>query len=406
MTTKLETRVKNVLLVLEKSGYSKHTISNYHIAFKRLLKKATEMNTDVLTEELKEKFLADSEDSRKGGYSHSRNCFQLSCVRKLEECEEKGYVGWKPFVESKIETPKRIYFQELHNDFLDYLKTQGKSKNTIASYRNVSCKFLSFVEELEIADNKTFSRKCIIDFFIELNDTWNPGSFRVAASALRSFLNFSKNAEMIEAIPKRLLKKTVIIPTFTIDEEKAIWSVVNSDSLCLRNRAIVLLLLLTGIRAVDIVTLKLDDIDWNCNLISFTQKKTGKSLTLPLLPVIGNAIAKYIINDRPKSILPFVFLSRVSPHNEIKDHSGCYYIVKKVFKLANIRLGCDEIKGSRIFRHNLASKMLCEGVSVQTISSVLGHSNLDTVDIYITTQGEKMRKCTLPVPSFPMNGGF
>jgi uncharacterized membrane protein YciS (DUF1049 family) len=119
-----------------------------------------------LTEELKEKFLADSEDSRKGGYSHSRNCFQLSCIRKLEECEEKGYIGWKPCVESKIKTPKCIYFQKMHNDFVDYLKTEGKSKNTIASYRNVSCKFLIFVEKSEIADNNTFSKKLIIDFFI------------------------------------------------------------------------------------------------------------------------------------------------------------------------------------------------------------------------------------------------
>jgi DNA-binding transcriptional regulator LsrR (DeoR family) len=62
------------------------------------------MKTDVLTEELKEKFLADSEDSRKGGYSHSRKCFQLSCIRKLEECEERGYVGWKPYAKSKFDT--------------------------------------------------------------------------------------------------------------------------------------------------------------------------------------------------------------------------------------------------------------------------------------------------------------
>lgn len=399
VTTTLENRVNNVLDILEESGYSKHTISNYHIAFKRLLKKATDMHTENLTEKLIQEFVTDSEDSRKGGYSHSRKCLQLSCIRKLEECEERGYVGWKPYAKSKFDTPKNLKFKKLRADFLKYLEVDGKSKNTISYYRNISSKFLIFIEKSSETENNIFTKELIMTFFIELNKTWSPGSFRTAASALRSFLIFSNNAELADAIPRKLLNKRTIIPILTQDEELAVMSVLTSNIVYSRNKAIVLLLLLTGIRAVDIVNLKLNDIDWNCNLISIMQKKTGKLLTLPLLPAIGNAIATYIINDRPKSSHPFVFLSRVSPHGPLEGHSGCYYVIKDIFRIAGIRLGNDEIKGSRLFRHSITSKMLHNGVAIQTISSILGHSDLNTVDVYITTNKEKMRQCALSIPS-------
>lgn len=398
MTTILEKRVNNVLCVLGKSGYSKNSISNYHIAFKRLLKKATYMKAENLTNDLIQEFIADSEDSRKGGYSHSRNCFQLSCIRKLEECEERGYVGWKPHSESKVDSPENLEFKRLQDNFIEYLEVDGKSKNTISYYRNVSTKFLLFVEKSCEIKMNVFSKKLVIGFFIELNKTWSPCSFRTAASALKSFLIFSNNLDLVEAIPNRLLKKRTIINVLTHDEEVALVAAIKSDVICSRNKAIILLLLLTGIRAIDIVNLKLGDIDWKCNFISIIQKKTNRLLMLPLIPALGNAIATYIINDRPKSSQPFIFLSQVSPHNPIEGHSGCYYVVKEVFKIAGIRLDKNELKGSRLFRHTITSKMLNNGVAIQTISSVLGHSDLSTVDVYITIDDEKMRLCALPAP--------
>jgi integrase len=122
-----------------------------------------------------------------------------------------------------------------------------------------------------------------------------------------------------------------------------------------------------------------------------------------LVPVIGNAIATYITKDRPKTNLPYVFLSRVSPHGAIADHAGCYSVIKNIFQIAGIRIGSDKVKGTRLFRHSVASKMLENGVAVQTISSVLGHSNPSTTDVYITTHKEKMRQCALPVSVIPMN---
>lgn len=404
--TALEIRVLKVLEVLKVANYSLSTISVYRIAYKRLLKKAAEMQIDTLSDELVEYFMNDSTNSRTGAFCYSRKCLHISCIRKLGECEEKGYVGWKPCVESKIAKPASIDFQDLHINFMEYLETERKSKNTIDSYRNISCKFLLFIERIGHTSLREVPLASIYEFFIDLKGTWNTGSLRTAAAGLRSFLSFAEEEnKLLAVVPEKLLRKRSIIPVLTQEEELAVWAVLRTDAVSSRDKAIILLLLLTGLRAVDIVNLKLSDIDWKCDIISINQKKTSQPLVLPLLPAIGNAIATYITNDRPQSNSPHVFLRYSAPHTPIKDHAGCYSVVRHIFTLAEIRLETDEIKGTRLLRHHMASKMLKNGVPVQTISLVLGHTNPNSTDIYLTTDDEKMRECALPLSVIPMKVG-
>jgi integrase len=108
----------------------------------------------------------------------------------------------------------------------------------------------------------------------------------------------------------------------TEEEEQAVWDVLQTDTVISRDKAIMVLALLTGIRAVDILNLKLGDIDWQGDLINIIQKKTNEPLGLPLLPAIGNALVRYIMNDRPKSDSPYIFLSINAPHQPLKEHSA------------------------------------------------------------------------------------
>lgn len=209
-------------------------------------------------------------------------------------------------------------------------------------------------------------------FFIELRGTWDAGSLRTAAAGLRSFLGFADDGRLLPAVPKRLLRKREIIPVLKQEEEQAIWDVIKTDAVPLRDKAVMTLSLLTGLRAVDIVNLRVKDIDWQRDVININQRKTNEPLVLPLLPAIGNALARYIMNDRPESNSQYVFLSHHAPHQPLKDHASCYAIVRRIFSSAGVRLG-NELKGTRLLRHHVASKMLSKGVAVQTISFTLGH---------------------------------
>jgi site-specific recombinase XerD len=403
--TALESCVEKVLEELRKAGYCQSTILYYKRAYGRLLKAAANMQTDTFNDALAEYFANDSANTKTGQYCHLRKRLHNSCIRKLRECEEKGYVGWKPCVKSKVNKPVTIGFQNIHADFLEYLKSEKKSKNTIDSYRNISCKFLTFIEKLGYTCLKTVPLELIHEFFCEIRSTWDSGSLRTAASGLRSFLSFVENGgRLLAAVPNKLLRKRTIIPVLTQEEEQAVWDVLKTDAISSRDKAIMVLALLTGLRAVDIVNLRLNDIDWKCDVISISQRKTKEPLILPLLPAIGNAMLKYIVNERPKSDSSYVFLSCNAPNKPLKEHSSCYAIVRNIFFRAGVRSG-NELKGTRLLRHHMASKMLKKGVAVQTISLTLGHVNPNSAEIYLTTDEKKLRECALTLSIIPVKVG-
>jgi site-specific recombinase XerD len=403
--TALENSVEKVLEELRKTRYCQSTIRIFQRAYGRLLRSAAIMQIDTFNEVLANHFENDSANVKTGQYCHTRKLLHNSCIRKIRELEEKGYIGWKTCVESKIEKPVTIGFQTIHAEFLEYLQAEQKSKNTIDSYRNISCKFLAFVERLGCTDLRNVPMELIHEFFCELRSTWDSGSLRTAASGLRSFLRFTEDVEkLLTAVPEKLLKKRTIIPVLTQEEEQSVWDVLKTGAVSSRDKAIMVLSLLTGLRAVDILNLKLSDIDWQCDVISINQRKTNKPLVLPLLPAIGNAMARYIVNDRPKTDSPHVFLSYKAPHKPLKEHAGCYAVVRNVFSRAGVRLG-SELKGTRLLRHHVASKMLKNGVAVQTISLTLGHANPNSADIYLTTDEKKMRDCALTLSAIPMKVG-
>ena len=403
--TDLENSVEKVIEELRKAGYCQSTIRVFQRVYGRLLRSAAVMQIDTFSDVLVNYFANDSVNIKTGHYCHSRKKLHSSCIRKLREFEEKGYVGWKPCVESKVDMPVTIGFQNIHVEFLEYLKAERKSKNTIDSYRNISCKFLTFIESLGYIRLRNVPLELIHEFFCELRGTWDSGSLRTAASGLRSFLRFTEDGgKLLMAVPDKLLRKRSIIPVLTREEEQAVWDVLKTDGVYSRDKAIMVLALLTGLRAVDILNLRLSDIDWQCDVINITQRKTNEPLVLPLLPAIGNAMARYIVNERPKTASPYVFLSCNAPHQPLKEHSACYAIVRNIFLRAGVRLG-NELKGTRLLRHHVASKMLKKGVAVQTISLTLGHVNPNSADIYLTADEEKMRDCALTLSAIPMKVG-
>jgi integrase len=187
-----------------------------------------------------------------------------------------------------------------------------------------------------------------------------------------------------------------IIPTLSDEENQRIRDSINSEKVTLRDAAVVITGLSCGIRACDLIKLRLSDIDWLNDTITFKQSKTGNIVCLPLTPIIGNAIARYISEERPQASNDFVFVRQLAPFNPLTDHAACHAIVSRVFKKAGIDKS-DRISGMHMLRHNAASTMVNNEVPIETIAAILGHSSPDTTDIYITTNEKKLKDCVLPM---------
>ena len=163
-----------------------------------------------------------------------------------------------------------------------------------------------------------------------------------------------------------------------------------------RDAAITLLALTTGLRACDIVGLRLGDIDWRGHTIGIVQQKTGNPLTLPLPALLVGRLADYVLGERPRSVDDHLFLRSVAPHTRLADHATVHVVIVATFRKAGVT---DVKAGTRFLRHNAASRLLAAAVPLPTISAVLGHARPESTNQYMSVDRMRLLDCVLPVPA-------
>ena len=187
-----------------------------------------------------------------------------------------------------------------------------------------------------------------------------------------------------------------------LDKLKDFLSAENTD-ISLRDKAILIIAIYTGLRRCDIRTMRLNDIDWVNNLISVVQSKTGNSLTLPLRPVVGNAIWNYIEHERPDTECNNVFITTYRIKKELTSTS-INQIVQSVFKKINIRQDKGKA-GLHLFRHNMATRLLTNGVQAPVITEILGHASPVSLESYLAVDFIRLKDCALSIEGYPVRKG-
>lgn len=396
---------ESVLLEIGKFGLSFATNRYYRQACNSFKAFAAARDVNSFSESLVRSFLEDTEGKYKiGAVSKSKRQFLRRASLLLSEYVANETIDWKPYVFKHQPMPTSQEFLFLHSSFIDNLRFSGRSSNTIQSANNSVRQFLLLLEDSGCSTLSMATPAMVPAFFQHLLATYRPTSIRTVAANIRTFLSFVEGAErLLAAVPSRFVRQKTIIPILSDNERDALQSVLKTLK-PLRDKAIILLAFRTGLRAVDIVKMTLSDIDWVNDTISIRQSKTRNAFNIPLTADVGNVLSDYILNERPKTDNPCVFLSLGGPIRPLSGHSACYGLVRRAFQHAGIRLG-NERKGIHLMRHSLACRMLSKGVAVTTISSVLGHSNKSSTDVYLQTDEARMRACALGITNIPMNCG-
>lgn len=169
-----------------------------------------------------------------------------------------------------------------------------------------------------------------------------------------------------------------------------------------RDYAMLLLATRLGIRSGDIVRLTFKDIDTSRGIIQFAQEKTGGQISLPLIQEVSDALEDYIYHSRPASSESRIFLRSFAPYTPITT-SVIRFAVTKYFKKAGVDT-TGKKHGPHTFRSSLASSMVNDGHSYESIRTILGHTDPDAVKHYAKLDIERLRTCALPVP--PPSGSF
>lgn len=157
-----------------------------------------------------------------------------------------------------------------------------------------------------------------------------------------------------------------------------------------RDYAILLLLVRLGLRAGEVVALKLDDLDWRAGEL-VVRGKGGRRDVLPLAVDVGEALAAYL-RDRPRCEYREVFVKMMGPPVPITRHT-----VSAVVRDACIRAGIGRVCPHQL-RHTAASAMLGAGASLAEIAQVLRHSQQQTTAIYARVDRDALRTLALPWP--------
>ena len=394
--------VENVLQEIGKFGLDPATINHYRQTYKRLKEYAAARNVERYCDGLIRSFLQDKENQHKAGtIGRSRHAHLRRASLILREYVANGAIRWAIYTCERHPMPKSRELLLLHESFMDYLKVTNKSANTIQSCTNSVRQLLLFLEDHGCTTLALASVALVPAFFQHLLATYRPTSIRTVASNIRSFLRFCKADRLLAAVPSRCVRNKPIIPILSEQETATLETLLHGESLSFRDKAIILLALRTGLRSVDILSLRLADIDWINDTITVTQSKTGHALQIPLPADVGNALSAYLLDERPSADTPYVFLRCQAPFTVLSDHSACYAVLRRAFLQAGIRVG-SERKGLHLLRHSAASRLLSKGVPVTTISTLLGHAHKASTDVYLATDQQRMRECALDLAQIPV----
>jgi integrase len=162
-----------------------------------------------------------------------------------------------------------------------------------------------------------------------------------------------------------------------------------------RDYAILMMLAKLGLRADEVATLTLDDIDWRSSEM-LVRAKGRQRARMPIPPDVGAAIVAYLRNGRPKSSCRRLFIRTLAPH--VGFASGC--AITMIAKTALDRVGIEGCahRGAHIFRHSLATELLRSGATLTEIGQLLRHQSHDTTRIYAKVDIEALRTLSLPWP--------
>ena len=165
----------------------------------------------------------------------------------------------------------------------------------------------------------------------------------------------------------------------------------------LRDYAILILLSSYGLRAGEVTTLRLSDVDWQRDVLRIQHSKSGESSEMPLLPTVGNAILNYLQKGRPKTDVREIFIRHRAPYRHYPSGSSLYRLVRNRITAAGIEP--QGRRGSHAFRHARAVSMLRAAVPIKEIGDLLGHRSAHATAAYLKLATEDLRVVALEIPA-------
>jgi site-specific recombinase XerD len=271
---------------------------------------------------------------------------------------------------------------------------------TIVRHLPVIRRFLHEVCPAGDDDLGKIGQEDVIGYIERHAQDWSPRTGKTMCWSLRAFLRYLYHqglnpCALAGCVPSMRRWKLSTLPTYltAAQVQKALDGCDKATAMGRRDYAILMMLAKLGLRADEVATLTLDDIDWRASEM-LVRAKGRQRARMPIPPDVGAAVVAYLRNGRPKSASRTLFVRMLAPH--VGFASGC--AITMIAKAALDRVGIEGCahRGAHIFRHSLATELLRSGATLSEIGQLLRHESHDTTRIYAKVDIEALRTLSLP----------
>ena len=279
--------------------------------------------------------------------------------------------------------------------------------NTRCDIRWVTHKYFNWLEGQGFIDMAGVGAVHIQKFLLACSEQYPPSTIHNIRLYLKKLYVFLYTTEQADDDYSALF-------SFAVNREKKVFPVLPKSDIAKlldtidrsktkgkRNYAIMMLGTVLGLRACDIVALKLTDIDWLRGEIHIVQSKTTNPVILPLTQDVGEALKDYILNARPSAVNNEIFLRIKAPHTKLASA----VTVGDIYRDCCVAAGLPANKRFHNLRRALGTSMVTNGVSVYDVAQVFGDKNVNSTKPYLVTDAEHLKMCALSFEGIAPAGG-
>ncbi len=383
-------------------GYSEKTIQAHRRIFDKLTSFAELNSEDSFSEILGTRFLKEKYEyppnvkiTRLPGKTRDA----ANAIRKLGEYQ--GYGGFVKRGNNECKTDWALDDYHFVNAFVKKMGTSDTVEQTKTTNLFRIKKFYDFLNCRGIASVKNIPPKTISEYALSMQ-----GDARRYAQdklySLRQYLSYLYKNDHIEvdlstAVPRIVAPRNKNIPAIWSNDElkKLLGSMDRSSPAGKRDYAVLVLTAELGLRASDVGNLKLSNLNWDRKEIEVSQHKTGVINICPMTDEIGWALIDYIRFARPKSDLPYVFLTCNAPYSKFGDTTAVTMLKRKMQQCGIHESTAGISKGMHSLRHTLARKLLEKDVPLELIADIMGHTQVKSSSPYLKVDINGLRGCAL-----------
>jgi len=283
--------------------------------------------------------------------------------------------------------------------FFVYLQDErGLSPATVEGYAAQLRSFERYITAQRLDGPQAITPTVLDRFLAEMRTHTCARSLVVTCAVLRAFLRYlyreglaTRDFSAVIEGP-RAYRLSEIARSITADHVHRTLSVIDRRSpVGKRDYAMLLLLVVYGLRAREVAAVTLDDIDWHTSVLHVRARKAGHEATYPLAVEVGEGLLDYLQHGRPQSAARHLFLRMVAPHGAV-THRIVADRATHALRQAGVAVPRP---GSHTLRHSCAQRLVDAEFSLKVIGDYLGHRRASSTRIYSKVDLEALREVAL-----------